>query len=258
MKRILTIMFALIQAIAVCAQTESTDSVISSELDEVIVEGQMQRTSAKVSTYIPTGKEKNASLNGIDLLNRMAIPQLHLSPGNDSSVQTVSGQEVDIFIDYLPASSQDLSGMRMSDVKKVEYLDYPTDPRFRGKAHVVNFIMHKYEYGGYFKAATDNFLIANSYNLNLFTKIQYRRMTYDVALGGYYSNNSHTYSNTNASYRLTQPDGSLREIDRISTTDNSSLIRKYLWPTFRALYQTDRISLRNTIGTNFDHYPPKT
>lgn len=257
MKKTLILLIALLQALFAVGQTENADTTSTQALDEVVVEAQMQRTSATVSTYTPTGKQKNASQNGIDLLNRMAIPQLRLSPGNESAVQTAAGQEVAIFIDYLPASAQDLSGMRMTDVKKVEYLDYPTDPRFRGNAHVVNFIMQKYEYGGYFKAASDNYLIANSYNLNLFSKIQYRRMTYDIALGGYYSDNSHTYTNGTDAYRLLQPDGSLREIERILATDDASLRRKYIWPTFKALYQSDKVTLRNTIGTNFDHFPAK-
>lgn len=257
MKKILTSIFTIAQSISLTAQSESADSIPTRDLGEVVVEAQLQRTSAKVSTYLPTSKQKNAAQNGIDLLNRMSIPQLRLSPGNESSVLTVAGQEVDIFIDYLPASSQDLSGMRINDVRKVEYLDFPTDPRFKGKPHVVNFIMQKYEYGGYVKGATDNFLIANSYNLNIFTKIQYRRMTYDIAAGGYYSSNSHSYSNGTELFRLPQADGGIGEIQRRSVTEDASFRRKYFWPTFKALYRSEKITLRNTIGTNFDYYPAK-
>ncbi len=46
------------------------------ELKEVVVDAKLQRTSAEVSTYIPTAKMKTASLSATDLLNRMGIPQL--------------------------------------------------------------------------------------------------------------------------------------------------------------------------------------
>lgn len=241
-------------AVSTWAQ-EPADSIQTQELNEVVVQGQMQRTSATVSTYIPTSKQKTASQTGTDLLNRMGIPQLRLTLGDNAAVQTVSGQSVDIFIDFQPASSADLAGMRMTDVKKVEYYDYPEDPRFQGKAHVVNFIMQKYEYGGYVKAYLNEFFIANSGQLNLYSKVQYKKMTYDIAVGGYYNNMPHNYRNTYETYRLPQEDGTIREFERISEASDSKFRRRYYWPTFKARYATDKVSIQNVIGTNFDHYP---
>lgn len=129
------------------SQTEITDSIEGKELNEVVVEASNQRTSSKSSTYIPMSRQKNAASDAISLLSQMAIPQLNVDPAS-RSVRTVSGQAVSIFIDYVAASAQDLSGMRTTDVKKVEYLIYPTDPRFRGAQYVVNFVMQKYVWGG--------------------------------------------------------------------------------------------------------------
>lgn len=253
MKLNLLAISSLLSICSAAAQTEAQDSIRTKELGEVVVEAQMQSTSSTVSTYIPTSKQKNASQTGTDLLNRMAIPQLSLGMGN--SVQTATGKPVDIFIDYLPASEQDLTGMRMADVRKVEYYDYPDDPRFQGKAHVVNFIMHKYEYGGYFKASGHEFFIANSGSLNLFSKLQYKRMTFDLAVGGYYNNSSHNFSNLAETYRLPQPDGTTLQFERFSTTHQAKLKRRYFWPTFKALYRTDKITISNTVGATFDNRP---
>lgn len=254
MKTILAILIALLPILAL-AQNETPDSIKTQELNEVVVEAQMQRTSATVSTYIPTSKQKTASQTGTDLLNRMGIPQLRLTVGDNATVRTASGQDVEIFIDFQPASSADLSGMRMTDVKKVEYYEYPEDPRFQGKAHVVNFVMLKYEYGGYVKAYANEFFIANSGQLNLYSKIQYKKMTYDIAVGGYYNNMPHNYTNTSETYRLPQEDGTIKEFERISEATDSKFRRRYYWPTFKALYATDKVSIQNVIGTNFDHYP---
>lgn len=222
------------------AQTENADSTKTQALKEIVIEAQLQSTSATVSTYIPTSKQKNSSQTATELLNRMAIPQLSLGMGN--SIKTTSGKAVDIFIDYLPASEQDLTGMRMADVKKVEYYDYPKDPRFQGSAHAVNFIMQKYEYGGYLKVYAHEFFIANSGQLNLYSKIQYKKMTYDLGVGGYYRNGNHDFNNTVETYRLPQRDGSIKQFERYSTTDDAESRRRYVWPTFKALYRTDKIS----------------
>ena len=245
--------FTMLFPLGAMAQSAMTDSIKTQELNEIVVEAQLQSTSATVSTYIPTSKQKNSSPTATDLLNRMAIPQL--SPGMGNSVTTNTGSHVDIYIDFLPASEQDLSGLRMADVKRVEYYDYPKDPRFQGSAHVINFIMQKYEYGGYLKATANEFFIANSGELNLYSKFQYKKMTYDLGVGGYYRNGSHDYNNTVETYRLPQSDGMIKQFERYSITDDAESRRRYFWPTFKALYRTDKISISNSIGATFDNYP---
>ena len=220
------------------SQPAEPDSIKAQELNEVVVEAQLQSTSATVSTYIPTSKQKNSSQTATDLLNRMAIPQL--SPGMGNSVKTNTGKDVNIYIDYLPASEQEINGMRMADVKKVEYYDYPKDHRFQGCAHVINFVMQKYEYGGYVKVSANEFFIANSGQLNLYSKFQYKKMTYDLGLGGYYRNGSHDFSNTVETYRLPQADGSIKQFGRYSITNDAESRRRYFWPTFKALYRTGK------------------
>lgn len=61
------------------AQAQS-DTIKSQELNEVVVQAQMQRTSSAKSTYTPTGKQKNAAQNAVDLLRQMAIPQIRINP----------------------------------------------------------------------------------------------------------------------------------------------------------------------------------
>lgn len=111
------------------AQTEIPDSIEGKELNEVVVEASNQRTSSNISTYIPMARQKNAAADAISLLSQMAIPQIEVDPIGQA-VKTASGQGVSIFIDFLPATAQDLQGMRTQDVKKVEYYLHPTDPRF--------------------------------------------------------------------------------------------------------------------------------
>lgn len=234
------------------SQTTPTDSVNTRELDEIVVEARSQRLGAEVSTYVPTSKQKNAAISASDLLDRMAIPQLNISP--DGSIKALSGKQVDVFIEFLPASTEDMSGMRMQDVKKIEYYDFPSDPRFMGKAHVVNFIMQKYEYGGYLKTMAWESTVNAGY-LGIYSKMQYRRMTFDIAAGGFYKNNKHSGEDTYEIFRLPQSDGSLNIFERNSIQDISLSKYQQYWPTFKALYKSDRISINNVIGANFYRTP---
>ena len=154
MRKVILTLLSLIPLLGY-SQTEIPDSIEGKELNEVVVEASNQRTSSKSSTYIPMSRQKNAASDAISLLSQMAIPQLSVDPASQN-VKTVSGQAVSIFIDYVAASAQDLSGMRTTDVKKVEYLVYPTDPRFKGAQYVINFVMQKYVW-----ADIPNFMLTN-------------------------------------------------------------------------------------------------
>lgn len=254
MRNFALLIFCFVAFYITTGAEEPTDSAQAKELREVVVSARLQRTTATVSTYIPTRRQKNSAQTGTELLGHMAIPQLGLVSGN--TVSTSSGQTVDMFIDYVPATEQDLSGMRMADVKTVEYYDYPQDPRFLGKAHVINFVMQKYEYGGYVKAYANEFLISNSGQLNLFTKFQYRKMTYDLAVGGWYSDNDHLSSATVETYRLPQTDGSVKTLERVSEPDEACVRNRSLWPTFKASFNSSNVTMVNTLGANF-YFAPK-
>ncbi len=158
--RILISTFCAIFTIAAMAQSNATDSIKTQELNEVVIEASNQRTSSNISTYIPIARQKNAAADAISLLSQMAIPQIEVDPISQA-VKTASGQGVSIFIDFLPATTQDLQGMMTQDVKKVEYYLHPTDPRFQGAHYAINFIMQKYEWGGYTKVTANKWFGVN-------------------------------------------------------------------------------------------------
>ncbi len=225
-------------------------------LKEVKVEGDNSFLYSDKSVYIPTSRQKNAPQSGGELLNRMGIPQL--KPNIGDKVETMNGQSVAIFVDNLPANENDLKGMRMSDVKKVEYYDYPTDPRFEGKEHVINFIMQHYEYGGYVKGYVSELMneadVPTS-TVNAYAKLQRGKMTYDIASGffGYVEN--HIGEDKKETYRLPQEDGSIREFERNTTLlDSRNKVNEW-WGSMKALYNSDKTTLSNMLSVSFYRNP---
>ena len=235
----------------------SLGTIIMEELPIVLktvkVEGDNAFLYSNRSVYIPTSRQKNSSQTGLELLQRMAIPQLRSS--GSGGIETNSGQKVNIYIDYLPATSSDLTGMRMQDVRKVEFYEYPSDPRFHGNPYVVNFIMAQYEYGGYIKGYGDENFIYNSGELVGFFKFQYKRMTYDLSVGGYYANVNNQGMNEKEVYRLPQEDGEIKEFERVSEFDYAKYKNNFYWTTFRATYKSDKITISNNFSGNFDNTP---
>lgn len=219
--RIITSIFCASVAISAMSQTEKSDSIKTQELDEVVVKAQMQRTSPTSTTYIPTVRQKNASQNAVDLLRQMAIPQLQINPVSDA-VTDNAGVDVAIFINYLEASKEEMEGMRMPDVRKVEYLEFPSEPRFRGAQRVINIIVYEYDYGGYTKLTTnENFLMGFSTRNNIFSKFSYKKMTYDLYVGASHWNNHHGGNTVKGIYSLKDKDGADYRLTRTEALDGS-------------------------------------
>lgn len=223
-------------------------------LGTVTVEAANSRLYSDKSVYLPTTAQKNASQSGADLLNYMAIPQLGFISGN--SISTNSGKPVAIFIDYLPASENDLLAMRMSDVKRVEYLEYPSDPRLQGNPYVINFIMQQYEYGGYGKLyGFGTFLNGHQEQVMGNVRMQYKRMTYDLMGSAYNNGSSHWGQDMTETFRLPQEDGSIKEFQRISELSSSKRHRNNYYLVFRANYNSEKIQASTLINTNLDRIP---
>lgn len=203
--------------------------------------------STDKNTYIPTSRQKKAAQNAVDLLRRMALPQLMIAPGA-TTVSDVFGKAVPVFINFIPATTQDLEGMKITDVRKVELIEYPADPRFGGAEKVLNFVMQQYEYGGYTKAsASATTLNGWSDKENVYSKFTYKRMTYDLTAGANNHDYRHNSNDTKATYTLGGEDNT-RAIGRDETVD-ASLDKSRRYPvSFRASYVTDRFTATNFLS----------
>lgn len=182
-------------------QTTGPDTITTKELGEITIVADAQRTSATKTVYIPTRNQKSTASDGVSLLARINIPQLSVNPISET-VKTADNQGVSLFINFHPATNEDVSGLNPSDVKRVEYLDFPTDPRFQRAQHVVNFITNAYSYGGYTKLSGKERFMIRSGEASVYSKFAYRRMEYDLIVLGDYDYNSHIGSATDETYRL--------------------------------------------------------
>lgn len=224
------------------------------QLKTVTVDADNASLLSDKSIYRPTQRQKNASQTASDLLVRMALPQLNTRLGS-SVVTTANGQPVAMFIDFVPASQSDLKMMRVEDVKTVEYLEYPADPRFQGHRHVINFRMMKYEYGGYVKALGVEDFIVNSGFAQANARFVKNKMTYDIMGYGYYITNNHFGVDQTETFHLPQDNGEIKSFQRESKTVNSKYRKQNYETSFRALYSGDKITANSLIALGIDRLP---
>lgn len=219
---------------------EHADTLKTQELNEVVVEASNQCTSSTVSTYIPMARQKNTATDAVSLLSQMAIPQLDVDPAS-LTIKTTTGQPVAVFIDYVAATAQDLSGLRTTDVKKVEYMLYPNDPRFRGAQYVINFVMQKYEWGGYTKINANKWFGVNHSEASVYSKFAYKGMTFDIFADEIYLTNRHTGNSSVETFYFPDLNGQgAQTIERLTTPISSRYRNNSNDVTFRALYSSDK------------------
>ena len=238
---------------------EEADSLaFSRDLEEIVVEGRTQKTIRNGVEYIPGKKMKKASYDATSLLFNMQIPQLNVMPGEE--IKTIANQSVSIFIDYIPASSDDTGSLNPEDVLRVEVLDHPSDPRFRGADYVVNFIMKHYEWGGYTKLQGGwTFLNGNIISGNIYEKFSYKNWTFDVNASAFGVWNYKGIKQTRETFRdFMYGSEKIGELEKFTDTDYSHLRTNSESATARAVYSRNNTYLSHTFsfmrtGTPISH-----
>lgn len=236
------------------AGKESADSVRTRCLEEVVIEGQMQDVKPAVSTYYPGSRQKKSAQDAIGLLSQMAIPQIQVNPVTNS-VLTLNGKPVAVFIDMQPASEEQMTSLRPEDVKKVEYMVMPTDPRYQHRPYVINFTLRRYEFGGYAKLSGNGSIMNGSCRGLAYGKVSYKRMTYDVAVSDSYTDTRHRGADRRQVFRLPDAGGSVNEVVREILVDKSRLQRNSFGTSLRAVYGSDRVSVANTFSLGATNSP---
>lgn len=169
------------------------------------------------------------------------------------SVKTYTGKEVGMFIDFKQATEEDLRGLRPEDVLRIEVLQYPEDPRFRGQANVVNYIMRKYEWGGYTKLTA----VGNTLNIDrgdgiLYSKFVNKAWTFDANVTGSITHNDkycgydvETFRNVNIGNQH------FDEISRITQSGGDYLKQRNSQSvSFRATYATKTSEIMHSVSYN--------
>lgn len=252
MKQYILTLIALIPGY-MSGQSERVDSLPAKTLEEITIVAAQQRSEATKTVYLPDSRQRSSAADGIQLLARMAIPQLCINPMS-STIKTADNQDVSIFINHHPASTEDVAGLNPADVKKVEYMDFPVDPRFLRAQHVVNFIIREYAYGGYTKPSAKEQFLIHAGEISVYSKLSHRQLEYDLMASGNYDYNPHIGTDCKEHYKL--PSGTVM---RHSLTDTGIHHEHTLCAGLRVSWlKGSDMSFRNRVSYRRHHIPVNT
>ena len=237
--------------------TTDNDSISKADitnLEEVTVIGANTYMKDGVLNIIPTERQKQDAFDGTDLLARLSLPMLTISPVTKAITYAGTGN-VSLYINGKPASKADIDAMKTTDVIRIEYLDYPTDPRFDHNDHVVNFIIQKYIYGGYTRATAIE-EIRYLYSLaNIYSKFEVNNVALDVYFSSNNSIQNNDISSSATSYLLKGADGSSQFLREENDIDASRAIIHNYPLTLRAQVSGNNYYISNSAGYTYDTNP---
>ena len=224
----------------------------TAKLDEVTVEADMAETTRGGMKYYINSYQREASNDAYTLLNSMNIPGIDVDR-RSGKASTATGEAITYYIDGHPTSDMELRAIRPKDVLRVEFYDYPL-PQFDMKRPIINYVMKKYEYGGYVSlSGTQGFLNENgNYRANfVFNK---KKLTYMLLLNGVYSDINEG-TNTKESYRMEENGGF--DLSRERNYIDGKSHNYNLGATGILQYQSDGLMLQNVVMLNYNKQPKK-
>ena len=171
-------------------------------LQEITVKGSKVVQRVDGQTIYPTRQQLESSTNGYSLLSKLTLPHLRIDPVMHTVTALTNVGSVQVRINNIIASKEDLLTL---DVKAVQHIDYMDNPGVRygeGIAYVVN-IMVKHPMSGYdLGADLTNTLTAVNGDETVYGKFNSGKNEFGVTYGLDYRNFKGTKREELATYEL--------------------------------------------------------
>lgn len=241
------LLLVLLSPVAVLSQ----DSLLSHQLNELVVKGERAWIENGTINAIPTKKEKKLSNSPATLIQSMHLPFLK---EKDGAIVSSTGETVSIFINGVKADKIDIETFWPMEVKRVQYLENPSNPEYEGAPRAVNFVVDKYLYGGV--AKTNLFQrVPNNGIYRASSKMVYKKMTYGALFSGSYERDHRTTAHSEIDYRNFFYKGEKYD-EVIREEDSHSYNREdNLQFAFNARYQTENKRITHTASFVWDRNP---
>lgn len=145
MKHAFTSIFFILCPLTAFAQSEPADSLLSQDLQEVVIEAPKVIRKPDMDVYHPSKSAVDNSKNGMQLLNNLMIPSLTVNDALGSI--KAAGQSVQVRINGRESTIEQVRALLPETIKRVEWIDNP-GLRYGGANYVLNFIVTNPTAGG--------------------------------------------------------------------------------------------------------------
>ncbi len=246
-----TLIFACLLLLSLSNLASADDSISAKQLKEVTVAGEREWIEDGIINILPTKTEKKLSNSPATLIQSMNLTFLREEDGN---IVNLSGEKVPVFINGEEAEDIDISTFWPKEVKKVQYMEYPQDPSYKGVKYAVNFIMPRYKAGGVTKINLFHKTPSNGYD-RLASKLVCKKMTYGLLFDGNYYRNHDGASTGETDYRDIYYGNSSYEALSRKEDSRSDVAFEGIKCAFNARYSGEKLQMTHTFSLGWDRNP---
>lgn len=196
----------------------------------------------------PLPEQKRLASNLIQVISNMNLSILDIDEGTNT-VKMSNGESCTIYINGIAATPQEIQGMLPSMIRFVELLDHPTDPRFQGNPHVLNFVLRD-EIGGFTKiSGKESFMNGNLTYAGIFNHLVRKRLAFSLYAGGTYRDIPRGGSDNEETIKG-------RTLIQRSTSVDEFNAREWNIPlSARLTYTSHKFIMNHTLGFSHDRTP---
>lgn len=230
---------------------QSHDSISPRQLDEVVVLAEMGWVEDGVINFIPSKTEKKLSNSPATLIKSMHLPFIK---EKDGLIVSLSGEIIPVFINGEKADKIDLATFWPKEVKRVQYIENPSEPGYEGVKAAVNFIMPKYKVGGVSRVNLFQKVPNNGY-YTASSKLVYKKMTYGFLFSGNYYRDHRTRMMGETRYRDVFYEQKKYEIIDRAEDSHSFSRDEGISCALNAKYTTKKARITHTLALGWNRNP---
>ena len=194
--------FLFLAALTLGMTVQAQDIKEGETLQEITVKGSKVVQRVDGQTIYPTRQQLESSTNGYSLLSKLTLPHLRIDPVMHTVTALTNLGSVQVRINNVIASKEDLLALDMKAVEQIDYIDNPGVRYGEGVAYVVNIIV-KHPVSGYdIGADLTNTLTAINGDETVFGKFNLGKSEFGVTYGLDYRNFKGTDYEERATYEM--------------------------------------------------------
>ena len=198
-------------------------------LNEVVVEGARVVQQADRQVIYPTRQQLEHSTSAYSLLQKLTLPHIRIDEATHT-ITALSNSGVEVRINDLNASRDDLLSLDMEAVERIEFIDHPGVRYGEGIGYVINIIVRRPISGYVVGGELDNTLTSANGSKSAYGKVNFGRSE----LGANYSlNYQHAKGyNYNEDAHYLMPDGKTISMNRHSMEEQQRQLAHALQLTY--------------------------
>ncbi|WP_455673347.1 outer membrane beta-barrel protein [Phocaeicola sp.] len=148
-KSVLAIIILAHSSLAQAQETTTNDSTVmmNGTLEEVTVKASNVIRKVDRQVILPTREQKKKAVNGLELTQRLSLPRIFVD-SSKGNIGMAGGETLQLRINGVEATSQDVLALSPQDIKRVEFHDTPGLRYGDGVGAVIDYITIRRTSGG--------------------------------------------------------------------------------------------------------------